>query len=291
MLKKLSYAMPDLKDSWIIVFLLFVGQFAVSALQILLFTVMGINDAAEEYERLQSILLPFTYAIGYTIPFLYVYWKGLKRMNNTGVELPPYREVRIERSDFGRMRLWTFIPVVLVVETAFIFLVSSLPRGSEMPEWMEDTFMSMYGTNLVSNLLCMGVIAPLLEELLFRGVILGGLLRRMDPWWAILWSSVIFAVAHLNPWQAMPAFLMGCLFGWIYYRTGSYWTIGGMHAFNNVSTILLTVLLGPEVMVKEDVLSLAGAAFVPLLIVSALLAAGGIWLLYKYLPTNKNNSL
>ncbi len=46
-------------------------------------------------------------------------------------------------------------------------------------------------------------------------------------------SAVFFAVIHLNPWQAIPAFLLGCLFGYVYYRTGSLKLTMLMHFANN----------------------------------------------------------
>ena len=66
------------------------------------------------------------------------------------------------------------------------------------------------------------ILAPLLEELLCRGIMLRGMLaRRKAPWKAIVWSALIFAVMHMNPWQSIPAFLIGLLLGWVYYRTHS----------------------------------------------------------------------
>ena len=43
--------------------------------------------------------------------------------------------------------------------------------------------------------------APLFKEVLFRGVILGGLLAHRTPARAIVWSAVLFAIIHINPWQ------------------------------------------------------------------------------------------
>jgi len=97
-------------------------------------------------------------------------------------------------------------------------------------------YKEMFGKITQTNIptfIAVVIAAPLLEEWLIREVALKGMLQHMAPHKAILWSSVMFGVIHMNPWQAIPAFLMGCLFGWLYYRTRSYWTCVALHALNN----------------------------------------------------------
>ena len=178
--------------------------------------------------------------------------------------------------------------VLPLVMLAVIILLSCLPEGREMPEWFRQALSQVYGMKLAVNLLTMGVLAPVLEEFLFRGIILTGLSRRMDPWWAILWSSVLFAIAHLNPWQALPAFAMGCFFGWIYYRTRSFWTVIGLHSLNNVMAIAAAALFGVEEVTQENIQSVFGetAAYI-MVAVAAIVLVAGIGLINKYIPAKK----
>jgi membrane protease YdiL (CAAX protease family) len=62
------------------------------------------------------------------------------------------------------------------------------------------------------------IIAPVVEETLFRGIILHSFLKSMSPRKAILISSVLFALGHASPYQLMVAFLLGILQGWLYWR-------------------------------------------------------------------------
>ncbi|MBR1539259.1 MAG: CPBP family intramembrane metalloprotease, partial [Bacteroidales bacterium] len=75
-----------------------------------------------------------------------------------------------------------------------------------------------------------------------------GMLTRMKPGRAIFWSALIFAVMHMNPWQSIPAFLIGLLLGWIYWRTHCLWATIFLHWLNNS---LATVIsrLWPDVSV------------------------------------------
>ena len=68
------------------------------------------------------------------------------------------------------------------------------------------------------------VIAPVTEEVVFRGLILRGLLGRWRPAAAILFSSALFALVHFNPAQAPVALLLGLLTGWLYDLAGCYST-------------------------------------------------------------------
>lgn len=60
------------------------------------------------------------------------------------------------------------------------------------------------------------VVAPITEEILFRGLILRGLLSRFGAGPGVVLTALLFAVFHVNPWQFIGAFLLGLLFGWLY---------------------------------------------------------------------------
>jgi len=77
------------------------------------------------------------------------------------------------------------------------------------------------------------ILAPIMEELLFRGLILEGLLRTYSPEKAIVFSSIIFGVIHFNPAQILSATLMGIFLGWLYYRSKSLAPSIIVHFANN----------------------------------------------------------
>ena len=67
-----------------------------------------------------------------------------------------------------------------------------------------------------------GLLAPVCEELVFRGAVLRALLRWTPRHWtAIAISALLFALVHANPAQMPHAFVIGLLLGWLYYRTDS----------------------------------------------------------------------
>ncbi len=65
------------------------------------------------------------------------------------------------------------------------------------------------------------VVSPAAEELLYRGLLLLGLLRRRSPWSAILVAAALFAGTRLDPWQLPAAIALGVFHGWVVAATGS----------------------------------------------------------------------
>jgi hypothetical protein len=96
------------------------------------------------------------------------------------------------------------------------------------------------------------VIAPLSEELFFRGVLLQSLWRQLGgAWTAIVLSGAAFGGIHSAAPQTIPALVfMGVAQGWLRLRTQSLWPCIVMHALFNARTIVPTVLT-PELIVSE----------------------------------------
>lgn len=93
-----------------------------------------------------------------------------------------------------------------------------------------------------------GLLAPLAEELVFRGAILRSLLRwKSNHWIGIAVSAALFALIHMNPAQMPHAFLIGLLLGWMYYRTDSIVPGVVYHWVNNtVAYVLYNFYPDPE---------------------------------------------
>lgn len=112
-----------------------------------------------------------------------------------------------------------------------------------LPDNMKDVFEQMMNNPL--GIISIVVMAPLVEELLFRGAIQGHLMRKWKmPYLGIVVSSLIFGVVHGNPAQIPFAFVVGMALGWMYYLTGSLIPGILMHFINNGSSVLLYALSG-----------------------------------------------
>ena len=125
----------------------------------------------------------------------------------------------------------------------FTWLQEQMP---ELPNWIEDE-----QQQLLSNYwgyLAIGLLAPLAEEIVFRGAVLRTLLTSMKPWTAIAVSALIFGAIHMNPAQIPFAFLAGILLGWMYWRTGSILPGMAYHwANNSVAYIIYRAYPDPDI--------------------------------------------
>ena len=150
--------------------------------------------------------------------------------------------IALDSGNFGRFSGWTaaLIASIATLATAFVNDIFALVLPP-MPEKLEQLLHGlMSDCPLWVSLVSASVFAPFFEEWLCRGMILRGLLQKIKPGWAIVLSALFFAVIHMNPWQALPAFVFGCLFGYVYYRTGSLKLTMLMHCVNNTFATLMS---------------------------------------------------
>lgn len=139
--------------------------------------------------------------------------------------------------------LGTLVPSVYVQEL--------LPA---LPDTVSEQLMQMM--HVPGCFFVIAVLAPVAEELVFRGAVLRALLRWADrvptrhrgqqgltvrQWGAVALSAVFFALVHGNPSQMPHALLIGLLLGWLFARTGSVLPGMVLHIVNNTAAYLLAV--------------------------------------------------
>lgn len=176
------------------------------------------------------------------------------------------------------------------------FIISTLIASNiitellKLPNIFEGIFYDMSHNPL--GLISMAIIAPIAEEMLFRGSIEGFFLKNdVPPAKAICFSALIFGVIHINPAQVLFACLLGIVFGWLYYRTGSI--IPGMagHVLNNsIAAVLMAT--GTEKEMSETTQDMIGTtATYVLLMMSIIIFAASLIYLWKKLPKSPFNEI
>ena len=150
-------------------------------------------------------------------------WAGWTKVSPTWLRTRPWMVL-----------IWSVIAALgLVVPSAW--LQEHMP---ELPNFVEQEFDMILKDRW--GYLTIGLLAPLAEEIVFRGAALRSLLAsRLSPLAAIVISALLFAVAHLNPAQMPHAFLVGLLLGWMYWRTGSILPGMAYHWANNSAAYVL----------------------------------------------------
>ncbi len=146
----------------------------------------------------------------------------------------PYREI------FPiRLFHWMYMPAILISLAALQFFMNEISMHLDKllppPGWFIELFDRLFESDhgVWFGILRVVILAPIVEELIFRGVIFSGFQRIYPAFWAIFFSALLFALFHLNPWQLGPTFLLGLLLGYVRLRSGSLLAAIFTHALHN----------------------------------------------------------
>ncbi|MGN1170712.1 MAG: lysostaphin resistance A-like protein, partial [Lachnospiraceae bacterium] len=141
----------------------------------------------------------------------------------------------------GSRRLSVAAVGTLAVSMALgINILFSLLHVTELSESFAHVAGQQYLVPVWQGLLLFGVISPLAEELVFRGVIYNRLKRYFPVWIAILTSAFLFGGYHGNIVQGIYGFLMGTVIVWLYELTGNFRVPVVFHSLANISVFLIT---------------------------------------------------
>ena len=202
----------------------------------------------------------------------------------------------LDSKHFGRFgfALCAVLVVLGTLAVAFVgdivnygnyLLTERSPFLAKMYDLVQDQMKQLTGGPIWLSLLTTAVLAPVFEEWLCRGMVLRGLLQKKSPATAIVLSALFFALLHLNPWQALNAFIIGCLLGYVYYRTGSLWLTMLMHATNNALAVVMSHIDSLEdVEYFIDVMSPGAYAAVMAVSIAVLC---GVIVLFRRIPLSR----
>ena len=104
------------------------------------------------------------------------------------------------------------------------------------------------------------IVAPVCEEIAFRGYLQSTLLSRRRPALAVGTAALLFAIIHLDPIRFPALVILGAVFGWLRLRSGSVWPAVAAHAANNGLVSIIALAARPEP-AEETSLPLSAIAF------------------------------
>lgn len=156
------------------------------------------------------------------------------------------------------------------------FLISAIYAALVRPDAEQDVVESLGGDQGTFGLVIAGLmviaVAPVVEEVFFRGFFYRALRSRFSIVVAALMDGLLFGVIHFNFDDAdallilPPLALLGFIFCLVYEKTGSLYPVIGMHAFNNSLAFAIQADDGWQVSVVAGPLVLAACALVPRLL-------------------------
>ena len=169
-------------------------------------------------------------AIAYVLPMLatiYVVYKRIKKTSDVK------KVFSFKIGGFNKYLI--IIPLTLVMMLWVDFFASLIP----MPDWIAEIFKEAFNLS-IPNIIMIAILAPLLEEILVRGLVLRGYLLNYSPIKSIIASAVFFGAIHLNPWQFVGGFISGLFLGYLYYKTKSLVPTILVHFLNNSISVVFS---------------------------------------------------
>ncbi|MEN8138449.1 MAG: type II CAAX endopeptidase family protein [Bacteroidota bacterium] len=179
-------------------------------------------------------------ALGYAIPMIatiyLVYWIIIKK-EKSDIEKGTESKTNILNFSLGKPGKYLYIIIISLIMMLWVdFFASLIP----MPDWAIELFEKAFNLS-VPNIIMIAIFAPLLEEILVRGLVLRGYLQNYTPNKAIIASAIFFGFIHLNPWQFIAGFISGLLLGYLYYKTKSLTPSILVHFLNNSLSVIFMI--------------------------------------------------
>ncbi|MEX2484837.1 MAG: CPBP family intramembrane glutamic endopeptidase [Brumimicrobium sp.] len=182
---------------------------------------------------------------------------------------------------FGSIQLMTLISLSTI--GIYIGIAVPIVNSLHMPEFMQEIMLQLASQKGIFSFITIVIAAPLIEEFIFRGIILDGLLRKHSPIKSILISSILFGIVHLNPWQFISALILGVFSGWVYYRTRKLIFSILIHSVNNLIGFISFYLIDMETIMDVSIFEFYGgiANMAIIISVAIIVAIVGIYLSNK----------
>lgn len=192
------------------------------------FLIFDPGAGSDDLSQTTTIAAQVCTAIGFlVVPFLLAQTAG-------GAARAALARLGFVRFRLGRSLKW--IGIGIVGYLAFLTVYSAVFGSPEQDDVAAD-----FGPIWVQVLL-IGILAPISEEVCFRGMLFGGIRTRLPLWAASIAAGAIFGLLHYSTgWSAVvPLIALGAIFAVVYEKSGSIWAPIGMHLLNN--SIALIVL-------------------------------------------------
>ena len=194
-------------------------------------------------QKMGSVSVGFGSFLGYVIQFSLVIIFGLFQRKIRSPQGTRLLKFGLAKLDFVII-LWG---TIMVLATGVVID----PLLNLFPETYLDrlgNIMAAGGWMMFTSI----VIAPIMEEILFRGILQDALMRKYGVFVGILIASAVFGIVHIIPQQVVNAFMIGIVLGYIYYRTGALLPVILIHCINNAISYFTWMLNGETLLSTRE---------------------------------------
>lgn len=151
---------------------------------------------------------------------------------------------------------------------------------------LNNTVPDLSGAKIIPAILVIAVIPAIMEEIVFRGILLSNLQEEVGSVRTIFLVGFCFSLYHGSVEQTIYQFICGCLFAFLAIRSGSILPSITIHFINNALIIILTACGAVDATSGELILSLGGS--IAMYVISGLCLIGAVvWLILDKTPLKK----
>jgi uncharacterized protein len=220
---------------WVVAFMAFQLIAGVGALVAAIAMDKSGRDPAAIMQDLASFALPMIWGLVIVeIILLFLLWLYLRKDGR-------FAAIALDRwSDLSFVRTLGIAVALIAAGLAFNWGYSEyIVPDIKVQEELRKLFAAIPDTlpNQILLFVAVAIIAPLIEELLFRGLLQKSLSHKLPVWAAIVISALIFGAMHMDPYAMPPLVMMGAIFGMIYHLTGSLRVTILLHMVNNAAAL------------------------------------------------------
>jgi len=179
---------------------------------------------------------PVVRMIAYMGALVFILAYGIEKSKKRFKQLFSFRAIRVSLLP---PFIITLIGMHIISSGLNSYLISVIP-GSEAAE---QYILDFLHKNTYAFIFFAMIIGPFVEELTFRGLIVGGFQKRYPTQKTIILSALLFAAYHGNALQFMPSFFVGIILAWWFINTGSLVSVLFGHAISNALVILASLFI------------------------------------------------
>lgn len=226
----------DFRDFWIV-------ALTVACLVLALNILLLLFGAGEFFEKSpnKSLIMLVLFLAQEAIFILPLYFLIIKKY---GLK---FSDLGVRRIGFIKVAKWIFAGFGVFILFNIFFALFLSGGGTDLPGFeQQKPFMPLFGSSpfdLTIAIIVLIFIAPVVEELVFRGFVLQTFLAKFKPVYATLISAGIFSLIHFEFQSVGIIFALALILNWIFMRSKSLWPCIGFHMLNNALVFLVEILL------------------------------------------------
>ncbi len=164
------------------------------------------------------------------------------------------RKYQANFADFGFQKLSIAKLIAYVLSTYIFYFIFTAAISTylytnkvELPGYQgQESHLPLFGTDVIGYIgaiFFVVLLAPILEEIFFRGFVYRILAKTWSVWFGSIVSAILFALFHFEFQSFIPLLILGLLLNFNYQRTGSLWTSICFHSMNNAIALSMEFYL------------------------------------------------